>query len=204
MTESHSKESSITRTLRAALRIGEDFYTLEESITLPLDAGDEQIQEAVELGWRIFEAQQQSLEQQIARIRETHPAQPTGVSVREPDAPATDRQRGFIADLQTRLSWSNEELSTHASNQGIDLVHMTRGQASSFIDTLKKVAEDRVMYRYDDETASLTERQLKALIKLAQDRGVDLDEETQQRFGLNAMEMSSRQAAELITEWQRR
>ena len=40
-------ERSVTRTYRAAVRLGEDFITLEETVTLPLDATDEEVQKAV-------------------------------------------------------------------------------------------------------------------------------------------------------------
>jgi len=37
------EERLVSRTYRAAIRLGEDFITLEETITLPLDASDEEV-----------------------------------------------------------------------------------------------------------------------------------------------------------------
>ena len=42
-----SDERLVSRTYRAAIRLGEDFITLEETISLPLDASDEEVTQAV-------------------------------------------------------------------------------------------------------------------------------------------------------------
>ena len=52
-------DAGVTRTLRAALKIGEDYVTIEESITLARDASDADIQAAVALGWRIYTQQRE-------------------------------------------------------------------------------------------------------------------------------------------------
>ena len=128
---------TISRTYRAAIRLGEDFVTLEETIVLPIDATDEEITQAVDLGWRIFEAQRAAAEQQISEIRAGMPAVPPQIRMREPDAPASDKQRNYIATLQEQLGWSGEQLAAYAQEQEIDLAGMTKGQASAFIDGLK-------------------------------------------------------------------
>lgn len=133
----HRSEATVSRTYRAAIRIGEDYVTLEETIILPLDATDEEIQKAVELGWRIYQAQRSAIEAQTASIREAQPA-PQPPTVRDPDAPASERQRHYIAALQEDLSWTNEQLAAFAQDHHVDLVTMTKGQASAFIDSLKK------------------------------------------------------------------
>ena len=46
----NSDERMVSRTYRAAIRIGEDFITMEETIALPLDASDEEVTQAVDLG----------------------------------------------------------------------------------------------------------------------------------------------------------
>ncbi|NJN68255.1 MAG: hypothetical protein HC884_16850 [Chloroflexaceae bacterium] len=212
----HAAElGSVTRTFRASLRIGEDFFTLEESITLPLGASDDDIDEAVQLGWRVYQAQREACEQQIASIRETHRGPPVAVAVRNPDAPASDNQRGYIARLASDLGWSVEQLGTYASEQGVDMMTMNKGQASGFIDGLKRLAEERtVSYEVSAgrkgassppplDDSPVRDAQYQALLRLAQGREADLNEETRQRFGLDASEISSRQAGELITEWQR-
>ncbi|MCG8351635.1 MAG: hypothetical protein MI924_28035 [Chloroflexales bacterium] len=208
-------ERSVTRTYRTAIRLGEDFITLEETITLPLDASDEEVQRAVDLGWRIYQAQREALEHQVASVRETQIGA-TPIMVRDPDSPASEKQRNYIGALQDDLTWTSEQLATYAVEHGIDIVNMTKGQASGFIDSLKKLAEERS--RYGDTSRSrgsaseatpsvaetpITERQRRALLKLAQDRGFDLEAETQQRFGVDLEAMSSEQASALLSEWQR-
>ena len=72
-------EATVSRTYRAAIRIGEDYITLEETIVLPLDASDEEVAKAVDLGWRIYRTQREAIEAQIAGIREAQPAPPAFV-----------------------------------------------------------------------------------------------------------------------------
>ena len=101
-------ERLVSRTYRAAIRLGEDFITLEETITLPLDASAEEVTQAVDLGWRIYRAQREAAEAQAADIRSTAPA-PAPITIRDPDAPASDNQRNYIATLQDKLTWSSEQ-----------------------------------------------------------------------------------------------
>lgn len=213
MAPSRNDERSVTRTYRAAIRLGEDFITLEETVTLPLNASDEEVQQAVDLGWRIYRAQREALEDQVVQVRETQ-AIPSPIIVRDPDAPASEKQRNYIAVLQEELAWTGEQLADYAGQNGVELVTLTKGQASQFIDSLKKLAEERTHYDASHSHANghattageetpVTERQHRALAKLAQDRGVDLDSETRQRFGAPATEISSSQASLLLTEWQR-
>ncbi len=210
MSSPESEERSVTRTFRAALRIGEDYITLEETIKLPLEASDEEIEQAVDLGWRIYTMQREAMESQIASVREAH-------NMATPiEFPASDRQRNYISVLQSDLNWSEDQLLQYAHEHGFDFDTLSRNQASAFIDNLKKVAEERVVYQTSgyqtaqkDEASEpspfvpLTDRQYRALVKLAAVHKLNLDEETQQRFGLAATEISSRQAGDLISEWQR-
>ena len=41
--KSGDDQRMVSRTYRAAIRIGEDFITMEETIALPLDASDEEV-----------------------------------------------------------------------------------------------------------------------------------------------------------------
>lgn len=216
-TEPARLESTVSRTYRAAIRIGEDYVTLEETIVLPLDATDEDVKKAVDLGWRIYQAQRDAIEAQTANIREAQPA-PQPPTVRDPDAPASERQRHYIAALQEDLSWTNEQLAAFAQEHRVDLVTMTKGQASAFIDNLKKLAEERQAYmatprsatgddsagvaRFSDSALALP-KQLDALKRLAQQHGFDLDAEVQQRFGVALNELTGIQASALLREWQR-
>jgi hypothetical protein len=209
-------ERSVTRTYRTAIRLGEDFITLEETITLPIDASDDEVQQAVDLGWRIYRTQREAVEGQVTGIREAQ-GLPASITIRDPEAPASDKQRNYIAALQEDLTWTNEQLNAFAQEHGVEFVTLTKGQASGFIDNLKKLAEERTAYTANGTRAPaqgeearaaggahpITERQHQALIKMSQDRDIDLDAETQQRFGVPATELTSEQASTLITEWQR-
>jgi hypothetical protein len=130
----------ISRTYRAAIRLGEDYLTLEETITLSIDASDDEISQAVDLGWRIYAAQRAAAELQVSEIRAGMPAVQPSIRLRDPEIPASDKQRNYIVTLQTQLGWSSEQLTAYAGEQAVDLVSMTKGQASAFIDSLKRVA----------------------------------------------------------------
>lgn len=209
-----AEERSITRTYRAAIRIGEDFITLEETVTLPVDATDEDISQAVDLGLRIYRAQREAVEAQIAGIRETASA-PAPITVRDPDAPASDKQRNFIATLQDTLGWSSEQLATYAQEQGADLVTLNKGQASTFIDGLKKLADERGSHSSrassngstsapaGGDGAPANEKQISALERLAKQHSLDLEAETRRRYGVPAARLSGEQAAALLRDLQR-
>jgi hypothetical protein len=209
-------ERSVTRTYRAAIRIGEDFITLEETVALPLDASDEDVQRAVDLGWRIYAAQREAVAQQVAGVRESQ-GHGGPITVRDPDSPASDKQRNYIAALQDDLSWTNEQLNGYAVEHSVDLVTMTKGQASSFIDGLKKLSDERPRYSASADQARpraaepaagsaqpASERQLQALARIAQSRAIDLDAETAERFGVAGDALSDEQARALLAEWQPR
>src|SRR5262245_670083 len=219
-------ERLVSRTYRAAIRLGEDFITLEETITLPVDSSDEEVAQALDLGCRIHRAQREAAEAQAADVRSAAPA-PAPITIRDPDAPASDNQRNYIASLQDKLAWNSEQLATYAEEHNVDLVTMTKGQASGFIDGLKKLAEERAQYgdgargkgqtpRADEANGSaparptdsgegtpVNEKQLHALERLAQQQGLDLDMETRRRYGLVAHGLTFEQASALLREWQR-
>ncbi|MFV9504931.1 MAG: hypothetical protein AB4911_10250 [Oscillochloridaceae bacterium umkhey_bin13] len=205
---------TVTRTYRTAVRLGEDFVTLEETISLPLDASDDEVQQAVALGWRIYQAQREAAEQQVLAIREAQ-GHPTTPMVRDPDAPASEKQRNYIATLQDNLTWTNEQLASYAAEHDVDLVTMTKGQASGFIDGLKKLADERARYTAESRARAVAEshaegsqpasvRQIQALTRIAETRHLDLDEETERRFGLTSADLSDEQARTLLSEWQPR
>lgn len=212
-TEDRTSERVVSRTYRAAIRIGEDFITLEETVTLPIDASDEEVTQAVDLGWRIYQAQRAAIEGQIASVRESAGA-PQPITVRDPEAPASDKQRNYIAALQEDLSWSSEQLAAYAREQNVDLVTMTKGQASTFIDGLKKLAEERTSYngqparqeqpQRQADGAPVNDKQLYALERLAQQHGLDLDAEVQRRYGAPPHDLTAAQASALLREWQQR
>jgi hypothetical protein len=212
-----SDDRTVSRTYRAAIRIGEDFITLEETIALPLDASDEEVAQAVDLGWRIYRAQREAADAQVADIRGTIGA-PAPITVRDPDSPASDKQRNYIATLQDNLTWNSEQLAAYAEEQSVDLVTMTKGQASVFIDGLKKLAEERSSYgdgargkpqaaaqpaTRSAESAPVNEKQIHAMERLAQQQGLDLDMESRRRFGVVAHGLTYDQASALLRDLQR-
>ena len=99
---------------------------------------------------------------------------------------------------------------------------MTKGQASAFIDGLKKLAEDRTNYadsrpaarpaeqpqRHGEAAPSngapANEKQLVALERIARQHGLDLAAETEQRYGVAPDRLSASQASALLREWQQR
>jgi hypothetical protein len=226
-------ERMVSRTYRAAIRIGEDFITMEETIALPLDASDEEVTQAVDLGWRIFRAQREAADAQVHDIRSAI-GTPAPITVRDPDAPASDKQRNYVVTLQDNLSWNSEQLAAYAEEQSVDLVTMTKGQASLFIDGLKKLAEERATYgdsarakapssaaQHTRPAESSTngnnlgqassaqaatpvnEKQIHAMERLAQQHGLDLDEESRRRFDVDAHGLTYEQASSLLRELQR-
>ena len=225
--KSGDEQRTVSRTYRAAIRIGEDFITLEETIALPLDASDEEVTQAVELGWRIYRAQREAAEAQVTDIRSTIGA-PAPITVRDPDSPASDKQRNYIATLQDNLAWNSEQLAAYAEDQSVDLVTMTKGQASLFIDGLKKLAEERATYADSTRAkapasapqntrpaepsagtgqahgaAPVNEKQIHAMERLAQQQGLDLDMEARRRFGVVAHGLTYDQASSLLRDLQR-
>ena len=227
--KSGDEQRLVSRTYRAAIRIGEDFITMEETIALPLDASDEEVTQAVELGWRIFRAQREAADAQVNDIRSTI-GTPAPITVRDPDSPASDKQRNYIVTLQDNLSWNSEHLAAYADEQNVDLVTMTKGQASLFIDGLKKLADERVTYgdsarakassgsaqptrpaepatngggSGQASSAPVNEKQIHAMERLAQQHGLDLDREARQRFDVDAHSLTYEQASSLLRELQR-
>jgi len=219
------EQRMVSRTYRAAIRIGEDFITMEETIALPLDASDEEVTQAVDLGWRIFRAQREAADAQVTDIRSAI-GTPAPITVRDPDSPASDKQRNYIVTLQDNLAWNSEHLAAYAEEQNVDLVTMTKGQASVFIDGLKKLSEERVAYgdsarakapaspaqpaRPAEPSVSaapsgppVNEKQIHAMERLAQQHGLDLDKESRRRFDVDAHGLTYEQASSLLRELQR-
>jgi len=221
------EDRTVSRTYRAAIRIGEDFITMEETIALPLDASDEEVAQAVDLGWRIFRAQREAADAQVTDIRSAI-GTPAPITVRDPDSPASDKQRNYIVTLQDNLAWNSEHLAAYAEEQSVDLVTMTKGQASVFIDGLKKLSEERVAYGDSARAkapastaqparpaepaaqasaaqngAPVNEKQIHAMERLAQQHGLDLDREARRRFDVDAHGLTYEQASSLLRELQR-
>lgn len=135
MPDSTHPASSVTRTLRAALKIGEDYVTIEESITLASDASDADIQAAVAFGWRVYTQQREAVEAQISELR---------------DAYGSDRERAVlpsqlrtIDNLQRVLGWDAAQLATYLTERRLDITQLTRRQASTLIEHLRKLFDEQ-------------------------------------------------------------
>jgi hypothetical protein len=236
-----SGQPSVTRIMRAAVKVGDDYYTIEETITLQPGATPAQIDQAVQTGLEIYTAQWTALQDQIGKLRSgSTPGQP--VQIREPDTPASEKQRSYMDYLLKELHWTNEQLVGFAAERGRNLLTLTKREASELIDELKGVlagaaAEQRneptpqqidqacldgsaygpeedndplgfntpVQQRTIPIAERATQRQIRALERLVDERGIDLDRELRQRFGDRGLaDLSMDEAGQLLSEWQQR
>ncbi len=214
----------VTRTLRAAVKIGDDYYTIEETISLPPTADDDQIAQAVDAGLRMYTAQREAVEAQVRNLREQVVSQPLPVQLREPDAPASDKQRAYMDFLARELNIDGDQLAMIANEHNMDLHTLTKREASELIDVLKKRQEagnaDGAEEDSHEEAPApqakpaqpalpmgdrITQRQIRALDRLAEERGVDLDAEVQERFGERPVDqLTTDEAGRLLGELQQR
>ena len=224
--------ATVSRTFRAAIRIGEDFYTVEETITLPIDAGDEEIAQAVDAGMRIYEAQRTAAELQIREMRAQVVSSPLPIQIRDPEAPASEKQRSYMDYLLSELGWDTDRLHTFAQERQLDILKLNKREASELIDQLKGVLEARSGDQGTTPEAEVTPapaaqpeperpsaprqailpvgdvataRQVKALERLAEERGIDVEGELTARYGGRPVsQLTIDEAGQLLTEWQQR
>ncbi len=224
----HVLQSLVSRTLRTAIKVGEDYYTIEETISLPPTASDDQIAQAVATGLRIYESQRTAVEAQLRELREHLVAQPLPIQIKDPDAPASEKQRTYMDYLLKELHWDGEQLATFAGERMLDVLTLTKREASELIDELKALldertsgqrseAQDKPAQEEAEEAKTVvqqpalptgeraTQRQVRALERLAEERGLDLEAELQARFGGRALaDLSMEEAGQLLSEWQQR
>lgn len=120
------EQATVTRTYRAAIRSGDDYITIEETIVLPPTASDADIAQAVDTGLRMFKAQHAAVEAQIASLNLAPRSQHK--------APATSKQQNFIGDLCAKLGITIESAVQAC---GFTWDGLTADQASTIIDALK-------------------------------------------------------------------
>ncbi len=229
-------DPTITRTFRAAAKVGDDYYTVEETICLPPNATDDLIMEAVQTGLRIYDAQRLAVLEQIGQLRAEAGQRimnGNGNGMREPDAPASDKQRAYMDRLLHDLNWTHDRLTAYAAERNLNLLTLTKREASELIDELKGIADGRVPApHYDAPPTPLeqavedaepdlfdeppvrvqqpageraTERQIRALMRLVDERGIDIMAELKQRFGERTIDqLSMDEAGNLLSEWQQR
>jgi hypothetical protein len=235
MTKNEQAQALVTRTMRAAVKIGDDYYTVEETIALPPTASDEQVAQAVATGLRIYEAQRAAVDTQVRALRDQVVSHAAPLQIREPDAPASEKQRAYMDYLLKELEWDSERLAAFASERSLSVLTLTKREASELIDDLKGVLagiddapeaepvaepsaaeqpaapEAPVAQAATERQAILpigeraTPRQVRALERLVEERGVDLAVELRARFGERGLdELSMDEAGQLLSEWQQR
>ena len=128
-------QSSVTRTLRAALKIGEDYVTIEESITLASDASDDEIHAAVAFGWRVYTQQREAIEAQISEMRDAYGS--------DRERAALPSQLRTIDNLQRVLGWDAAQLANYLAERRLDITLLTRRQASTLIEQLRRLFDDQ-------------------------------------------------------------
>lgn len=212
-----ANEALVTRTYRAAIRVGEDYYTIEETISLPPGASDDEIAAALDTSMRIYQSQQAAIEAQIQQVRDTHPAGP--VRILDPEAPASDKQRSYLEYLVNTLQLSDEHMERVLREHQTSYDTLTKGAASEIIDQLKHEHEAKSEPKAEVKApaeapapkqqalggAAASARQLAALERVAGQFGVDLASEIQSRFGAQELEeLSSAEAGALLQELQQR
>lgn len=216
-----ANEALITRTYRAAIRSGDDYFTIEETIALPPTASDAEIAQAVDTGLRIFRAQQSAVEAQMSALREAHPAGP--VRIADPDAPASEKQRSYLEYLATTLEISDEQLQKTLREHATTYETLTKGQASEIIDQLKGQLDGRQAPVNDAPPVSgqaelavaapatanggtlASTRQIAALQRVASQQGVDVLAEIRSRFGAESLDaLATSEAGALLQELQNR
>lgn len=208
----------IARTLRAAVKLGDNYWTVEETITLPTNATDEEIAVTVATGLRIYEAQRIAVEEQVCVLRDQLP--PPLATMREPDAPASEKQRTYMEYLLREIGWDTNRLNAFAAERNLNVLTLTKREASELIDLLKHVKAGAPIEVVAPQQAlvatqparqrqtvgeSATQRQIRALERLIEERGIDVDAELHERFGdRNLADLSMDEAGQLLSEWQQR
>jgi len=213
--------TSISRTFRAAIRVGEDFYTVEETVTLPPTATDDEIIAAVALGERIYQAQRAAADIQLRTLRDQTAGSAQPIQIRDPEAPASDKQRQYMDYLVNELHWNGVQLQQFATERKLDILTLTKREASELIDDLKALLDLRAnapvakleVEKEGEASAPVqpafveraTQRQVKALERLAEDRGIDVNGELSAAYRHDALDqLSLDEAGQLLTEWQQR
>lgn len=133
-------DASVRSIYRTSIKIGDDFHTLEGEITVPVGASDDLIREAQATADRVGVVQREATQAAIADLREDAAAVPQVRNARytpkDPDAPATDKQRTAIDRIAERKGWSLDVLVTFCETIGYPVLTLTKAQASWLIDML--------------------------------------------------------------------
>jgi hypothetical protein len=193
----------VTSTLRADIRLGDDAVTLEVSMTLPLDADDTQLEQALQLSRRLHERQYPAFARQLQQLRESAAGPPREVeaSAGRDVEPASDRQHSYLAALQEDHGWSVSQLRAFARRHGCEPATLTRRQAALLIEELRRSPEAAGLPAEVSRRPILA-RQRHALTQIAAQRGLDLAAEVLSRYGCSPEQLTADQAAQLLQQWQ--
>ncbi|WP_322489416.1 hypothetical protein [Chloroflexus sp.] len=135
--------ATVRHIYRASIKIGDDFRTLECEIVVPVGASDELIREAQNTARRVREAQAEDTEREIEAMREDAQLAGSGRSsrytIRDPEAPASTKQRNAIERMAAAKGWDNTRLVNFCELAGVPLLTLTKGGASWLIDALNGV-----------------------------------------------------------------
>lgn len=161
---------TVSRTYRMAVKIGEDYLTIEETVSLPVAASDEDVQAAVALGWRIYTQQRAAAEAQILEARESYGG--------DNERPVLDSQLQRIHQLQQLLGWNAQELEQFLSDRGLDSVRLTRQQATHVVQLLRRIHDDA-----QRQNSPANRRQIADIQRATTAQYLDVDALVQRLFG---------------------
>jgi hypothetical protein len=161
---------TVSRTYRMAVKIGEDYLTIEETVSLPVAASDEDVQAAVALGWRIYTQQRAAAEAQILEARESYGG--------DNERPVLDSQLQRIHQLQQLLGWNAQELEQFLSDRGLDSVRLTRQQATHVVQLLRRIHDDA-----QRQNSPANRRQIADIQRATTAQHLDVDALVQRLFG---------------------
>jgi len=153
-----------------AVKIGEDYLTIEETVSLPVAASDEDVQSAVALGWRIYTQQRAAAEAQILEARESYGG--------DNERPVLDSQLQRIHQLQQLLGWNAQELEQFLSDRGLDSVRLTRQQATHVVQLLRRIHDDA-----QRQNSPANRRQIADIQRATTAQHLDVDALVQRLFG---------------------
>jgi hypothetical protein len=125
---------------RAAVKLADNYITFESDVTLPVGASEEQIRAALDTAKRIRQAQAADTQGEIDTMSEDVQLSGGGRSsrytIRDPEAPASTKQRNAIDRLAASKGWDNTRLVSFCELAGYPLLNLTKGGASWLIDAL--------------------------------------------------------------------
>jgi hypothetical protein len=122
------------------VKLGDNYHTFESDITLPVGADDAQIAAALDTAKRIRQAQSADALEEIDAMSENIQLSGNGRSsryaIRDPEAPASTKQRNAIDRLAAAKNWDTSRLVSFCELAGVPLLTLTKAGASWLIDAL--------------------------------------------------------------------